>query len=69
MGIIDLITGGPAAANFCSKILEELPSAAKAVEPEQAVQALERVRASDLHRLAPASSQNLLKTTMAFVSA
>lgn len=68
-GLIDLITGVPAMTMFTNKLLECLPTKEKTVEPEQAVQNVERLRGSDLHRLAPSAAQSLLKQCSKWLSA
>ena len=67
--LLDLITGQEACSMFCDKLLACLPSKEKAKEAEQAVQDVERLRASDNHRLAPAAAQSLLKQTSKWLAA
>ena len=55
--LLDFITGQEACSMVCDKLVACLPSKRKAKGAEQAMQDVERLLASDNHRLAPAAAQ------------
>jgi len=64
LGLVDLVSGDAAKAGCLERILAALPSAEKAMAPEESLVQLEATRSSSAWRLAPRASQGVMIFTL-----